>query len=126
MSAFDQIGKAHSYALLASSKALGAEVEFKHRDEKCVDLWTMPQDEEIAVVEENGIQTETRTRLFRIAVQHGFEATKNGQEPVIPGDKIVFQQRNYWVLEGGISKIGNGYIYEINTIQRKRLASGIN
>ena len=126
MSVFKSIGRAHAAAQLATAKAIGVQVEFLHRAEPCVLLFCTLGDEEIAVVEENGIQTETRTRTFTIPSQDGFSFENNIQEPVLPGDRIAHDNRSYYALEGGILKAGNDSIYVIRCINRKRLASGIN
>jgi len=124
MTAYEQIGLDKARTLYAVARAIGQTIELKHRDKTCRTLYAVTRDEQVAVVEENGIQTQTCTRMFRIPIQDGFDVTRKDSEPVIPGDMIVFNLRNYFVLQGGITKVSNDYIYEVNCIQRKRLASG--
>ena len=123
-SCYDRIGIEKARTLYAVARALGKEIELKHLDKTCRTLHAVPMDEQVAVVEENGTRTETRTRIFRIPVQDGFEATKKDTEPVVPGDLIKFNQRNYYVLQGGITKLSQDHIYEVQCIQRKRMGSG--
>lgn len=123
-SIYERLGIEKARTLYAVARAVGSTIEFKHLDKTCRTLYCVPLDEDVAVVEENGMQTETRTRIFRIPVQDGFDRTTNDMEPVVPGDLVKFNSRNYYVLQGGITKVSNDRIYEVQCIQRKRMASG--
>ncbi len=126
MSAFKNIGDALARAELGIARGIGRLIEFQHRDEKCRNFWANIGDEEISIVQDGGVDTETRTREFRIPIQEHFrDDDDDTQEPITPGDKIVMDDKEYHVLVGGIKKEGFDGIYVVRAVQRKRLSSGV-
>jgi hypothetical protein len=123
--AYDKIGLDKARTLFSVCKAIGKTITLNHLNKTFRELYALPLDEDVSVVAESGIQTETRTRVFRIPIQDGFDVTRDDKEPLVPGDCISFNGRNYYVLQGGVKKVSNDYIYEAQCIQRKRAASGI-
>jgi len=124
-SAFKHIGASLARAEVGVARAIGELIEFQHRSEPCRNLWANLGDEEISIVQDGGVDTEVRTREFRIPIQEHFEDNEDGQEPITPGDKIVMSQREYHVMVGGINKEGFDGIYVVRAVQRKRLSSGV-
>ena len=76
------------------------------------------------VVSENGKLREHRGLICELpAAQPNLQPSENDLEPIIPGDRLTYHERQYYVDREGCDRRGN--VYLVKATERKRLASGV-
>lgn len=125
MSARKRLRDAYARGGLAMARALGAKVQFSHADGPEYDIWALPGEEEISLIQDGGMDTQIKTRKWTIPLQPGFPASETQIEPCQPGDSLTHDGKVYYVLEGGCKKIDEDGQYEVRVVERRRSASGV-
>ena len=123
MSAYDMISSAVSEGTLAACKGVGVPVQFSHRGQEARRLYVQPLEAGLEPEARNGVVTELRTQQFRVPIQRHFRRSESDVEPFTPGDTLVWQGKTYSCRSGTMDPYKAVYI--LDTVEHKRLSSGV-